>query len=287
MRILIKISILCFMLVGCSSTTEKSSPGKSNTLTAQDVKLSPSDIKKQEKINEDIEKSLKTDTNAALERFKSALKANNEDSLLKAAAELLGKNPDNTDVLSGLADYYYRKGYPDAAKIFYTRILDKKPDHADSNNNLGALSLKEGKDAEAVVYFKKALQGNRRHVAANYNLGSYYLKYLDYEKAEQLLETAYDQDSKNYSIANNYAVSLRGTGQLDKALGVYRSVEGKSSNSVSMINQAILLAEFKKDYKGAREIVGKIRFITTDPGVLRKVNILVQKMDQNEKTKQQ
>lgn len=282
-KLLILVVLLAY-LSGCSSSQK---PEQSNvkTATAQEVKVSAAEQKKQEKIQEEIDKSLKTDLNISEERFKNALKSQNEEVLLKSASELLSKNPDNIDVLLGLSDHYLKKGFPDVARIFYSRILDKKPDHPDVNNNLGVLSMKDGKEPEAVVYFKKALQGNRRHMSANYNLGSYYLKYMDYEKAERFLEVAYEQDSKNYNVGNNYAISLRGTGQLDKALGVYKSIEGRSSNSISMLNQAILLAEFKKDYKSAREIVSKIRFITTDPTVLRKVNALVLKMDESEKKK--
>ncbi len=274
-------------LAGCSSTDKASNTSTKTvkSLNAQEVKISAAEQKKQEKIQEEIEKSLKTDMSISEERFKNAYRSQNEDSLLKSAAELLSKNADNVDVLLGLSDHYLRKGFPDVARIFYSRILEKRPDHPDVNNNLGVLAMKEEKEAEAVVYFKKALQGNRKHTGANFNLGTYYLKYMDYEKAEMFLENAYDQDSKNYNVGNNYAVALRGTGQLDKALGVYKSIEGRSSSSVSMLNQAILLAEFKKDYKAAREIVSKIRFITTDPGVLRKVNALVLKIDESEKRK--
>ncbi len=281
------IAIAVAFLAGCSSTDKVSSTSDKQvkSVNAQEVKISAAEQKKQERIQEEIEKSLKTDLGISEERFKNAYKSQNEDALLKSAAELLSKNSDNIEVLLGLSDHYLRKGYPDVARIFYTRILDKKPDHPDVNNNLGVLALKEDKEAEAVVYFKKALQGNRRHAGANFNLGTYYLKYLDYEKAEMFLEISYNQDSKNYNIGNNYAIALRGTGQLDKALGVYKSIEGRSSSSVSMLNQAILLAEFKKDYKAAREIVSKIRFITTDPGVLRKVNALVLKIDESEKKK--
>jgi len=128
------------------------------------------------------------------------------------------------------------------------------------------------------------LQGNDDHPEANANLGTYYLKYMDYDKAVMFLEKAYDHDKKNVTVANNYAVALRGTGKLDEAMGIYKSIESRAK-SQTMLNEAILLSEYKKDFKEAKDILNKIRFISTDPAVLKKVNALMSKMDQQQPKK--
>lgn len=273
--------ILSLVLVSCSSGQKVSS----DSSISKEVPISESEQKKQKEVESEINKSLKTDVSLAQERFKNALQSKNENALLVAGAELLNKNSKDEKVLLGLGQHYLDKNFPDVAKIFYSRVLENNPDHSDANNNLGVISLKEGRESEAIVYFKKALASNSRNLSASINLGNIYLKYHDYEKAERYLEYPYKRDSKNYNVGNNYAIALRGTGQLDKALSVYKSIEGRSSNSISLLNQAILLAEFKKDFKAAREITSKIRFITTDPSILRKVNALVLYMDQSESRK--
>ena len=213
-------------------------------------------------------------------RFENAVNSQRESDLLTAGSELLARSPDNPKVLAGFGIYYLKNNEPDAAKIFFDRVLAKDPQNADANNGLGIIAMKEGKEFEGQVFFKKALLGDRNHAGANANLGAYYLKYLDYDKALSLLERAYDEDRKNQTIANNYAIALRGTGKVDKALSIYKGMDSRNQSIPVLLNQAILLAEFKKDSKAAKEILNKIRFITTDPGILRKVNTLTQKLDQ-------
>lgn len=219
-------------------------------------------------------------SNGDLERrFEDAVNAQRESEMISAGSELLARNPENLKVLSGFGTFYLKNNEPDAAKIYFDRVIAKDPQHADANNGLGIIAMKEGKDFEGQVFFKKALLGDNDHAGANANLGAFYLKYLDYDKALALLETAYDEDKGNPAIANNYAIALRGTGKIDKALSVYKSMDSRNQKVPVLLNQAILLAEFKKDSKAAKEILNKIRFITTDPVILKKVNTLTQKLE--------
>lgn len=214
------------------------------------------------------------------DRFENAVNSQRESEMITAGSELLARDPENTKILAGFGIFYLKNNEPDAAKIYFDRVLAKDPKNADANNGLGVIAMKEGKEFEAQTLFKKALLGDDDHVGANANLGAFYLKYLDYEKAAALLENAYSDDKSNPAIANNYAVAMRGIGKIDKALSIYEGIDSKNQKIPVLLNQAILWAEFKKDSKEAKQFLNKIRFITTDPVILKKVNTLTQKLDQ-------
>lgn len=228
----------------------------------------------------DKEEAPKASNGELEDRFESAVNSQRESEMIQAGSELLARNPENVKILNGFAVFYLKNNEPGAAKIYFDRVLAKDPQNADANNGLGVIAMKENKDFEAQVFFKKAMLGDNDHVGANANLGAYYLKYLDYEKALPLMKTAYSEDKGNPAIANNYAIALRGTGDIEKALDIYEGIDKKFQKVPVLLNQAILWAEFKKDSKQAKEILNKIRFITTDPVILKKVNTLTQKLDQ-------
>lgn len=227
-----------------------------------------------------VEKEVAPQSAGDLEsKFEAAVNSQREDQMISAGGELLARNPDNIKILGGFGVFYLKNNQPDAAKIYFDRVLAKDPKNADANNGMGIIAMKENKELEGQTYFKKALLGDDDHVGANANLGAFYLKYLDYEKAVVLLENAYSEDRSNAAIANNYAIALRGTGKIDKAMSIYKSIDSKNQKIPVLLNQAILLAEFKKDSNGAKDFLNKIRFITTDPVILKKVNTLTQKLD--------
>ncbi len=213
-------------------------------------------------------------------RFEDGVNNGRERQMLNAGSELLARSPDNIKVLNGFGTYYIKAKMPDAAKIYFERVLEKDKDNADANNGLGVIEMMNGDEFAAQEYFKNALRKNSRHVGANANLGAIYLKYLDYDKALRLLENAYRRDRGNAAIANNYAIALRGTGKIDNALKVYQSIDTRKQQVPVLLNQAILWTEFKKDPKAAKDLLNKIRFITTDPSILRKVNALTNKLNQ-------
>ena len=64
------------------------------------------------------------------------------------------------------------------------------------------------------------------------------------------LETAYDKDSDNKTIANNYAISLSANKKYDKAEEIYRQLyKDNSSDRDIMLNYAVLLIENLQKYK--------------------------------------
>jgi tetratricopeptide (TPR) repeat protein len=282
MKKIILISSALLLIVGCQNGSvknynddEKSSGGQLNS----EIEGSKASKKT---VSAPVEKEVvATQSSGDLEdKFEAAINSQREDQMISSGSELLARNPDNIKILAGFGVFYLKNNMPDAAKIYFDRVLARDPTNADANNGMGVIAVKDNKDFEGQAFFKKALAGNRSHLGANANLGAFYLKYLDYEKAVSFLENAYDDDRSNPNIANNYAIALRGTGKIDKAWSIYKGIDSRNQKVPVLLNQAILLAEFKKDSKGAKEFLNKIRFITTDPVILKKVNTLTQKLDQ-------
>ncbi len=265
---------MIFLFAACSSAPVKNNePGKKTIVDENGPQLTQEESK--EVAVMPVEESVASGLD---KKFKTALKGQHEDDIIAAGSAILVHKPDDAFVLNGIAQYYIRSGYYDMARIYINRVLAKDAQDASANNALGVIALKEGKEHEAQVFFKKALARHDNFGPANANLGTLYVKYGDFDKAMPLLRNAYQADKKNQMIANNYAVSLRGLGEYDKALQIYKGLESGNNRMQVLLNEAILLSEYKKDYNAAKDILNKIRFVSTDPAILKKVNALASKM---------
>jgi Flp pilus assembly protein TadD len=120
-------------------------------------------------------------------------------------------------------------------------------------------------------YFKQAIDSESSNTVALGNLGSIYLKYEDYQKAVAVLKKAHGYDRSNLAIANNYAIALVGTKDFGRAFEIYENLANAKNASVQF-NLALLTAEHKQDFAKARDLLNKVRFLTTDPAILKKAN---------------
>lgn len=284
MRLILLSLPIVFLISACSSS-EKINEEKPKSLfetEAQPKMVNAVDATVDTTVKRETSKS---DSVLLTERFRSAYNSNNEDAIVNAGSEILSLNPNDPIVLKALGLFYEKQKKSGIAKIYFSRVLDKDPRNSTINNSLGVIALEENNEVEAQRFFKIALQGDSSHTEANYNLGTLYLKYNDYEKAVRLLEKAYINNKRDVAIANNFAISLRGTGQIDRALDVYKSMDSKGADSRGtkvqhLLNHAILLSVYKKDSKEAREVLNRIRFVTTDSQTIKKVNELSRLIDQ-------
>lgn len=196
------------------------------------------------------------------------------------AAKILGVAPDDPVALNTLALLQLRSGRPGAAKLLLMRALDKNPpDAAGLRNNLGVALLKEGDRDGAVAQFKKALQIDDHNTEALGNLGSIYAEGGDYLKARPLLEASYKAYKGNPQVANNYAVALRASKDLEGARKVYDALLQSNSRDVNvLLNYAILLIDFMDKPKDGLDLVYKVKFLETQrKDVLSRANALEKK----------
>lgn len=192
-------------------------------------------------------------------------------SFVKAAGKVLALDPNHLKALNYLSLYYLNRNQLGLAKIILKRIITAHPDAPSSYNNQGIIALKEREMDSAVSAFSKSLSVDSGYFPALVNLSSLYMSYYDYEKALPLLKKAYAAvkrtknavRSQDYvKIANNYAVSLTWSGQVEEAGSVYRSLMTKNQTSAAVfINYAHFLIESLKSLSEAGEVLSQASLI--------------------------
>ncbi len=270
--------VLTLVLSGCGHKAKKSSRVVDDSMDFYDGEEEEvKDSKKDRK--ENLHPSV---SDGSLKSFSRILQTNDEDKILDEASKILAVNPNQEKVLNGIGVFYLKNKKQEMARYFFKKVMDINPNNSSALNNMGVIAIDNKEERKAMEYFKKAIDAENDNVAALGNLGTIYLKYEDYEKAQEALKRAYSYDKSNITIANNYAVALTGNNQIGKALDIYEDL-AKSRNVSVQLNEAILWGEFKQDFVKARELLNKIRIITTDPVILKKVNDLSKWMESKQK----
>lgn len=225
-------------------------------------------------------------TKEDLQTLSEARKSKSEDQVLKAASRILGKDEKNLAALNTLAVYYYEADKPGLSKIILNRALESHPNVPALHNNMGVVYLKEGKQRQAIASFRKSLELKADYSVGATNLASIYLDYKDYSRALSPFEEAYKSVKKSLDqgeeyavlVANNYAVALTGIGELKKAESVYEEIlKANSKNSTVLLNYAILLVERLNNPQAAASVLNKLKFVSDNREVLKRVEELEKK----------
>lgn len=212
---------------------------------------------------------------AAYEAFSKAIRSRNEAAVTQEASKLLSTNPNDLKTLNGLAMFYYTSGKPQLAKIPLARALKAHPDSATLANNLGLIHLSEDRTREAVAEFRRALTLDQGHAEASYHLGAIFVKYKNYVNALPLLQRAYSAFGKKELVGPHYAEALRLAGKLKESEDVYEEIKAENSNSPAvLLNYAVLLVDQLKSKRQGQKIINKLRFLSQDADILKKVDDL-------------
>lgn len=221
--------------------------------------------------------------------LKLALDASSEDKTIEAASALLGKNENSIEALMALATLHYDRKEYGLSELILTRALKAHEKEPAIYHNLGILALQKGELLEALSLFQEALAKDWSHPYAAQSVGGIYLKYHDFKKAYEALKPIYS-DNKNAikngdkqlgEIANGFAVASSYVGEHKRALEVYNMIlKTDSQNTSVLLNKAILLAERIKRKKDAEEVLNKLKFLTDDKNIQKKVAELEARLSQ-------
>src|SRR5690606_31288208 len=103
----------------------------------------------------------------------------------------------------------------------------------------------------------------------------------DFKRAYAMLKPIYTAGQPSVELANSFAVSSAYVGEPKQALSVYNKIlEKDGQNTEVLLNKAILLAERIKRKKDATEALNKLKFLTDDKDVQKKVAELEEKISQ-------
>jgi Flp pilus assembly protein TadD len=264
---------LLVTLNNCSSTPD-GSEAESGT-----VEMGAADDKKTSTAQTAQAAEYKTSPKAITELSK-AFQSKNQKELFAVAGQILSQNPNDPQALNALALHHIQKGEWGAARLLLERALEKNKNVAGLYNNLGVIDLREDSLESAYLNFKTAYGIEAKNSNVLNNLSSIYIKYLDYGKAERLVEDAYSYMPESLSVTNNLAILKRSQGQFDESAKLYKKVLDKDPRNVpTVLNYAILLIEYMKKYDEGERLLNKLEFLeSNEPYVRSKITELNTKL---------
>jgi len=92
-------------------------------------------------------------------------------SKIKAAKEILQKDPKNLSAWGELGNLYFDSNQPMEAIEAYSQYLAIKPDDPDVRTDMGIMYRNLGNPNRALEEFKKAAQADPKHANSRYNIG--------------------------------------------------------------------------------------------------------------------
>lgn len=268
-----KLIILCLSLylVSCATSSEHatndegSSPNSNENLAVQTEQKAaeekPATESKQEVKAE--EKPAPPPVSVSMySNLNDAIKAQTDDSIQKAASDILMQNPKDIRGLNALAIVNYKKGRLEAAQYLLNKAIGISPNTSELYGNLGLVQLAKNDRKEAVKLFRKAIELNSKDAISGANLGSIYVQEKDYNKAVLALEIPYKKGMKDSKILNNYAIALAATGKAKDAADIYEKIlKDNPSQREVMLNYSILLIENMQKNKEGLDLLNRLKFV--------------------------
>ena len=222
------------------------------------------------------------------ERFANPIKAKDEKLLIDAVVKVLSKDQNDLKALNTLAVFYIEQGKLGIARILLARAEKSHPTQPALQNNMGVIALNENKQRLAIASFRKSLEVKKGYAVASGNLGSIFVEYKDYAKAVDLLAEGYGSvrsDLKKglaLDVANNYALALSGTGDLDKAKSIFQEIlKAESQNTTALLNYCVLLIQKKKDKKEGEKMLNRLKFLADDAQTKHRIEQLEKALNEN------
>jgi Flp pilus assembly protein TadD len=218
----------------------------------------------------------------------NAIKAKDERMLVEAAVKLLSKDQNDLKALNSLAVFYIEQGKYGIARILLTRAEKTHPTEPALQNNMGVISLNEGKQRPAIANFRKSLEAKSGYPVAAGNLGSIFVEYKDYNRAVELLAEGYSsvrgdlRKGVSIDVANNYALALSGSGDVDKAKSIFQDIlKADNQNTTALLNYTILLIQKKKDKKEGEKMLNRLKFLVDDSQTRHRIDELEKALNEN------
>lgn len=185
-------------------------------------------------------------------------------SLKKECYSLLLDNPKDLVALNALGIYYYKVNQYHAAEAIFLKALKLSPDSDTILNNLGTVQFVLGNESEAYDYFEKAVSKKSKNQISSLNLISYYLKVLDFDRAEEASKNINIENESDLNLQCQYGIALMSVGNFSDSEAVFQSILSKSpEHTMSLLNFAILQIEKNKKFKEGLDLINRLKLVRT------------------------
>ncbi len=185
---------------------------KLSDLSDATQKLSQTDMKQEENVDEIIDKAFHASQSGSLE------------TAIYLYKKVLKKEPDNMNAIFSIGSLYHKLGIYPEAKAMYKRVLDADPKHSKAINNY-ILLLTEDNPHKALKILKGLEKANPEYTTVLSQLGITYSNLGDYPNAQKYFIEAARHDIQNPTHLMNLAIMLEKSGDTENALKVYQDLE--------------------------------------------------------------
>jgi len=200
-----------------------------------------------------------------LKRIQAILVLENKDldHVHREYQEALKKNPDDVDVIFGLALIQEKLGLVSQSRETFQRALKRAPDDEDILLHTGISCFKAGRPAEAIVLLQKALALKEGNENALIYLAKSYEALGDFESTLKIYSRLNPEKIVDEDIHYNMAVAYGRTGDPGNShyhFGVYFKKKKKKESALFHFRAA--LSHFPKDSERGRSIEKEISALT-------------------------
>ncbi len=216
------------------------------------------------------------------------MKLKSEKDIVEAASKILAIDENNFKAINALAIFYYEAKKYNMAKLLLERGLKADPGNKELKNNMALVHFAQGDRRKGLVALKDAAQGGKVDGESNLNLSSIYVEHRDYEKALGPLSKIYSKIKPKLktksraavALANNYAVSLVGAKDYSAAEKVFKTAQEAGVRDTNLLyNYAVFMVQQGKNKEDAYKVISRLKFLTEDQKLLRKVELLEKTLD--------
>jgi len=187
-----------------------------------------------------------------------AIDAEDWDSAIKHARNVLLGDPQNINAYVNLCVTYFKQGLIDQAWLVATTALDRRREMelhepAALYNLLGLIYLEKDDSRNAAASFLRALKEDPRQLDAKLNLASLELSYGDFDTALKRFDEALQLRPRDAMLHTSRAVALRGLERYDEAQKGYEDALALEPDRLEpYYNLCVLHHQYTNDYEAAR-----------------------------------
>ena len=151
------------------------------------------------------------------------------------------------DALNNLGNIYYKKMDYERSTYYLKRSINQNKKNNMAFHNLANTKRSMGMYKEAIIFYKKALEIRPKQIESINGLGLTYYDVLQNEFGIECFKLIIEIDNKNYYAKRNLAIGYVKTGNLKKAIILFKEALKELPNCMTSINYLIQLSSYDKN----------------------------------------
>jgi pentatricopeptide repeat protein len=161
--------------------------------------------------------------------------------------------PDAVQPVVALISSYVRLGKPDKAEALMNDMLGKYPDNSELLVLMGQIKLSEKKSDEALQFFKSAIAKKPKDSNGYSALSDFYVRQKNYDAAAAVIQSGLKQQPDNANLRLTLASLQILKGDQGAAIAQYQAILKEQPNSMIALNNLVsLILDSDSDKEGLK-----------------------------------